>query len=70
MEIKTVHPTTVDGYIAQYPEDLQHTLLKIRAVIQESAPGAEEKISYGMPAYHLNGKLIYFAVYKRHIGMY
>jgi len=70
METKTSHPATVDEYISHYPEDLQQILGKIRAVIQETAPQAVEKISYGMPAYFLNGKLIYFSVYKHHIGMY
>lgn len=43
---------------------------KIRAVIKEAAPDAVEKISYGMPAYHLNGVLIYFAGYKKYISIY
>ncbi len=62
--------TTVDEYIAQYPEEMQPTLAEIRTVIKESAPGAEEKISYNIPAYFLNGRLIYFSVNKRHIGIY
>lgn len=70
MEAKNGHPTTVDEYIAQFPPHLQRILVRIRAVIQESAPEAEEKISYAMPAYFLNGKLVYFAVNKRHIGLY
>jgi uncharacterized protein YdhG (YjbR/CyaY superfamily) len=39
-------------------------------VIKESAPEAQEKISYGMPAFHQNGSLVWFAAHKRHIGFY
>jgi uncharacterized protein YdhG (YjbR/CyaY superfamily) len=70
MEEKKAPPATVDEYIAQYPEELRQILAKIRAVIREAAPEAEEKISYGMPGFFQNGGLIYFAVNKRHIGLY
>lgn len=70
MEAKTSQPATIDEYIAQYPADVQDILSKIRAVIRDAAPEAEEKISYGMPSYHLNGSLIYFAANKNHIGIY
>ncbi len=70
MEPKEGRPTTIDAYISQFPEDVQAILARIRAVIQESAPGAEERISYQMPAFYLNGYLVYFAAYKRHIGFY
>jgi uncharacterized protein YdhG (YjbR/CyaY superfamily) len=70
MEGKKAHPTTIDEYIAQFPENVQHILVKLRAVIKESAPEAEEKISYQMPAFYLNGDLVWFAVWKHHIGFY
>lgn len=70
MEEKKGQPTTIDEYIAQFPEDLQHILVKIRAVIKESAPEAVEKISYQMPGFYLNGFLVSFAVWKHHIGFY
>ena len=70
MEGKKGHPTTIDEYIAQFPQDLQHILVKIRAVIIESAPEAVEKICYQMPAFYLNGGLVWFGVYQRHIGFY
>ena len=64
-------PNTVDLYIAAFPNDLQEILVKIRSTILENAPGAEEGISYGMPAYKLNKKpLVYFAAYPKHIGFY
>ncbi len=70
MEGKKGHPTTIDEYISQFPEDVQHILVKIRAVIKASAPEAVEKISYQMPAFYLNGNLIWFGVHKHHIGFY
>ena len=65
-----MHPTTIDEYIAQYPQGVQEILLKIRRLIKESAPDAVEKISYQMPAFFLNGGLVWFGVWKRHIGFY
>jgi uncharacterized protein YdhG (YjbR/CyaY superfamily) len=70
MEEKKGQPTTIDEYIAQFPEDVQQILVKIRAVIKESAPEAVEKISYQMPGFYLNGFLVSFAVWKHHIGFY
>lgn len=61
----------VNQYISQFPEDVQQDLNKIREIILQEVPEAEEKISYGMPGYYLNGKpLVYFAGYKKHIGFY
>lgn len=63
--------TTVDEYIANEPQDRQQLLEIVRAAIRETAPEAEEHISYGMPAYKLNKKpLVYFAAFKHHIGFY
>ena len=62
--------TTIDEYIVQFPEDVQHLLIKIRAVIKESAPEAVEKISYQMPCFYFFGNLVYFGAFKHHIGFY
>ena len=62
--------SNVDEYIAQFPDDIQKRLLKVRAIVKENAPGAEEVISYQMPAYKLHGILVYFAAFKNHIGFY
>ena len=70
MDEKTTQPANIDEYIAQFPQDVQQILNKVRAVIHESAPEAEEKISYGMPAFYLNGGLVWFAAYKKFIGFY
>jgi uncharacterized protein YdhG (YjbR/CyaY superfamily) len=63
-------PLNVDEYIASFPLETQEILQQIRATIQVAAPEAEESISYAMPAYKLNGALVYFAGYKNHIGFY
>jgi uncharacterized protein YdhG (YjbR/CyaY superfamily) len=64
-------PTTVDAYIAAFPQNVQAMLQQIRQVIHETMPGLGETISYGMPTFTLNGKyLVYFGAYKKHIGLY
>jgi len=60
----------IDDYIAMFPKNVQHKLNELRSAIKESAPEAEEAISYGMPTFELNGNLVHFAAYKRHIGFY
>ena len=61
---------TIDEYIATFPKDIQTTLEKLRQAIRESAPNAKEAISYQMPAFKLNGNLVYFAAFKNHIGFF
>jgi uncharacterized protein YdhG (YjbR/CyaY superfamily) len=62
--------STIDEYIASFPKEIQEILASIRKTIKSSAPNAIETISYQMPAFRLNGILVYFAVYKNHIGFY
>lgn len=62
---------SVDEYIKIFPKDIQLLLDKIRLTILKKAPEAVENISYGMPAFKINGKpLVYFAAFKNHIGFY
>jgi uncharacterized protein YdhG (YjbR/CyaY superfamily) len=62
---------SIDEYMATFPKEVQARLKQMRAIIHKAAPRSEEKISFGMPAFSLNGKnLIYFAGYKQHIGLY
>ena len=61
---------TIDNYIAGYPVKIQQRLMKIRSIVKNHAPEAEEKISYGMPAFTYHGMLIYFAAHTKHIGFY
>jgi uncharacterized protein YdhG (YjbR/CyaY superfamily) len=70
MEDKKTTYESIDEYILQFPSEVQEILEKLRRVIKESAPDAKEKISYQMPAFVLNGNLVYFAAYKKHIGFY
>jgi uncharacterized protein YdhG (YjbR/CyaY superfamily) len=62
--------TSIDEYIATFPQDIQKILQELRAVIQAAAPEAQEKISYQMPTFFLNGNLVHFAAFKHHIGFY
>jgi uncharacterized protein YdhG (YjbR/CyaY superfamily) len=68
--ISSKKPLTVDDYIQSFPPEVKKMLQQLRATIRKTAPKAIEKISYGMPAYMLNGRLVYFAGYKKHIGFY
>lgn len=60
----------IDEYIAQFTEDIQEKLKLIRHIIRAVEPELIEKISYQMPTFYLNGNLVHFAAYKKHIGFY
>jgi len=62
--------TTIDEYIAQFPKEIQEILSKIRSLISKEAPTAEEAMTYGIPTFKLNGNLVHFAAFKKHIGFY
>lgn len=62
--------TTIDEYIALFPDDVQAKLQDIRATIRATAPEAVEAITYKMPAFKLNGTLVNFAAWKNHIALY
>lgn len=71
MKSKKVSFSSIDEYIATFPEDVQKIMKQLRRTIKAAAPDAEEKISYGIPTFTLNGKyLIYFAGWKNHISIY
>jgi len=63
-------PKDIDDYVGDFPKEVQQLLEKMRLTIKKAAPGAREKISYGMPTFALDGNLVCFAAYKRHIGFY
>lgn len=63
-------PKDIDEYVSSYPKEIQKLLEQFRATIKKAAPAAEEVISYGMPAFKLNGLLVWFAAYSKHIGFY
>ena len=63
--------TTVDEYIASFPEDVQKVLEEIREAVKDLVPEAKEKISYQIACFELNGRnLIHFAGWKKHISLY
>jgi uncharacterized protein YdhG (YjbR/CyaY superfamily) len=62
--------TTIDEYIDGFPADIQSRLRKLRATIRRAAPMATEKIAYRMPTFYLDGNLVHFAAFQRHIGFY
>ncbi len=70
MEGKKITFKSIDEYILQFPLEVQEILKTLRNVIRESAPDAEEKISYQMPTFALHGNLVHFAAHKNHIGFY
>ena len=65
------HFVSVDEYIASFDGQTKQRLVEMRKIISDQIPKAEERISYNIPSYFIDGKhLIYFAGYKNHIGMY
>jgi uncharacterized protein YdhG (YjbR/CyaY superfamily) len=63
-------PENFEEYIVALPVETQKRMEQIRTTIKKAAPQAEEVISYGMPSYRLNGRLLYFAAFRNHIGFY
>ena len=63
-------PKSIDEYIAAFSPDVQAILERIRLTIHSVAPGAQETISYRIPAFTQRGVLVYFAAFKNHIGFY
>lgn len=61
--------STVEAYIAAFPENIQSRLQQIRQVIKANAPEAEELISYNIPAFKLHGMLIFYSAYTNHISI-
>lgn len=70
METNKSKFASIDEYIATFPKETQKLLKDLRAAIKTSAPNAEEKFSYGIPTFFLNGNLVHFAAFKTHIGFY
>jgi uncharacterized protein YdhG (YjbR/CyaY superfamily) len=64
-------PATIDAYIAGFPKDAQAVLQKLRGLIRAAVPRVEERISYAIPAFNLDGTyLVYFSAAKEHVGLY
>jgi uncharacterized protein YdhG (YjbR/CyaY superfamily) len=63
-------PENIDDYVDRFPKEVQQLLNKMRLTIKKAAPKAKETISYGIPAFTLDGILVWFAAFKSHIGFY
>jgi uncharacterized protein YdhG (YjbR/CyaY superfamily) len=62
---------SVEQYIATQPEAVRPVLQRVRVAIRRALPGAEETISYQIPAYRLPaGPVLYFAGWKQHYSLY
>ena len=62
---------SVDAYIASFPVEVQTKLESVRTVMRDAAPGTQERISYDIPTFTLDGRyLVYFAGWKDHISVY
>jgi uncharacterized protein YdhG (YjbR/CyaY superfamily) len=70
MPIDKTQANIIDDFIARYPEAVQEILQKIRSIIKETAPGAQEAIKYGIPTFVFHGNLVHFSAYQNHIGFY
>jgi uncharacterized protein YdhG (YjbR/CyaY superfamily) len=63
-------PTTIDEYLAALPDGQRAALENLRKIIEAAAPGAEECISYQLPAFRLNGMLVGFGATANHCAFY
>jgi uncharacterized protein YdhG (YjbR/CyaY superfamily) len=64
-------PKTIDEYLANVKPEHRKTLQKLRQTIQTAAPKAEECISYGIPAFRLNRRLlVFFGAWANHCAFY
>jgi len=71
MKTNKVHFNSIDEYIGTFPEETQKMLEELRATIKTAAPDAQEKISYQIAAFELDGRnLVHFAGWKNHISIY
>ncbi len=70
MRLTKTKPKSVDEYIQSFPKDLRDRLTSIRKQILKSAPGAEEGLKWGMPAFSYDRILVTFKAFKNHIGFY
>lgn len=68
--MNTSKPQTVDEYIAVASPDVKEHLERLRTAIIQTAPQAQEGISYEMPVYKLNGALVYFGGFTKHVSLF
>jgi len=56
--------------MARVPPKFRPALKRLRRTIRSAAPGAEEYIGYGMPAFRQDGYLVYYAAFKDHCSLF
>lgn len=66
----TTAPDAIEAYISAQPAAVQAVLRQVRQAILAEVPGGQERISYGMPAVFQHGVVVYYAAFKKHIGLY
>ena len=67
---KKTRPKTINEYIQAAPKETRAKLRQMRACIRAAAPGAQEILKWGMPAFSYKRILVTFAGFKHHIGFY
>jgi uncharacterized protein YdhG (YjbR/CyaY superfamily) len=70
MASKKARPENIAEYINAAPKEAQEKLREMLACIREAAPGAEESLKWGKPAFSYHRILVMFAAFKNHIGFY
>lgn len=70
MTSHAMRPKTVTEYIDAAPKEARKKLREMRACIRAAAPGAEESLKWGMPAFSHRRILVMYAAFKKHIGFY
>lgn len=70
MKSDAVVPKSIDEYIAGFPPEVRAILQQVRATVAKAAPAAKEAIKYRLPTFVLNGNLIHFGAFQKHIGFY
>ncbi len=68
--MKHDEPKDFDEYARRFPAGVQRVLATMRATIAAAAPGATERISYGMPAFAVGKRVVSFGAFTNHIGFY
>jgi uncharacterized protein YdhG (YjbR/CyaY superfamily) len=67
----TKKAASIDEYIADFPAETQKLLEQVRQIVKHLVPGAEEAISYSIPAFNINKTyLVYMSGNKKHISLY
>jgi len=70
MATQKIKPATIEEYINAAPAEVQQRLQQLHESIRKAAPGAAERLKWGMPAYSYDKILVTFAVFKNHVGFY